>query len=156
MDDRNRVPVPAKLMPELRRICGVQDPEGEVDVVVSVTKNGFLGVYPRPMFEAMLDRLASVPDWEVEADDLRSTYESYMDEQTLDKQNRFRVPPLHKEFFDLERDVVVVGAGEYMEVKTAEMWKQELRDRLPNIRAKEEKVRRAGRPGATPVGSTDV
>lgn len=60
-------------------------------------------------------------------------YVNNMDEQTLDKQHRFRIPQNLQEFFGLEGEVVVLGSDGFMEVVNKHTWKKQLAERLPNM-----------------------
>ena len=133
LDDRLRLAVPSKLIPTLRELAGVSE-DDPLDVVVTITMNGHLGVYPRRVFTEMFEKLEQAPPEDLDAADLRLAYLNYMDEQSLDKQNRFRVPQMHAEAFGLSGEVVVMGSERFLEVVSKAKWNEILKDRQPKLR----------------------
>jgi division/cell wall cluster transcriptional repressor MraZ len=125
MDDRKRLPVPAKMIPTFRELCGIKGNE-PIEVVVSITPQKRIGVYPRRVFMEMIAELAGPAKTDREVYKLRNAYLQYMDEQSLDKQNRVRIPGILAEAFDLKGEVVAMGAGDMFEVITKDAWKSQL------------------------------
>lgn len=140
MDDKDRLAVPAKLVPILRELAGVSD-EDPLDVVITITAQQRLGVFPRAQFIRLLENLEAAPQDDQDVIDLKTTLMNYMDEQSLDKQNRIRIPAMHAEAFGLTGEVVVMGSGEYLEVVSKETWKSQLPARMSDMPQKFKLVR---------------
>jgi MraZ protein len=147
IDDRGRLAVPARLLPALRALAGVGE-EDELEVVISMTFEGRLGIYPVPYFNRMMANLEKAPEEDVDAQELRRAFLNYSDQQTLDKQNRVRVPAALAEYFELRGEVTVMGSGEYLEVVTREAWMRDLTERREKFKANR------GRLGAVLAGKS--
>lgn len=125
MDNRGRVAIPAKLVPLMRAASGAKEEE-TFDVVVSVSMEGRVGIYPLPHYEKILANLNASPEEDPVGAELRRNYLNYMEVQNTDKQNRVRIPQLLAEKYKLKGEVVVMGSGEYLEVVNKNDWKLHL------------------------------
>jgi division/cell wall cluster transcriptional repressor MraZ len=132
MDEKDRVAIPARLIPVMREIEGVSEEE-PLEIVITITAQQRLGIYPRKTFMKLLDSLETAPPDDPDVLDLKTTILNYMDEQSLDKQNRIRVPAMHAEVFGLTGEVVLMGSGEYLEVVSKETWKSQLPQRMADM-----------------------
>ncbi len=132
MDDKSRLAVPARLIPALRELSGIEEKE-QIEVVVTVTAQQRLGVYPRRLFMEMIERLEQAAHDDQDVADLRITLLNNMDEQCLDKQNRFRVPAAYAHAFKLSGEVIVLGSGEFLEVVNKEVWQRQLAERMSEM-----------------------
>ncbi len=141
LDEKARLSVPAKLVAALRELAGIgaTDP---LEVVISVTHRNRLGIFPRPRFESLIAAAEEAQEESLEAEELLATYLNYMDEQTLDKQNRIRVPAMHAELFNLSEKVVVMGSGDYIEVVSPENWKDQAQGNMSRIQVNRAKLKR--------------
>jgi DNA-binding transcriptional regulator/RsmH inhibitor MraZ len=126
-------------MSALREMTGVTGDE-PLEIVVTITMQNRLGVYPKAIFDKMIAQLDNLAPTNMDAADLRLTYLNYMDEQVLDKQNRFRIPPMHAELFDLNGEVVVVGSGEFLEVTNKKVWMEQAKERGRQMREQAARV----------------
>lgn len=150
MDDKSRLAVPARLIPALRELSGSGEKQ-QIEVVITVTAQQRLGVYPRQLFMQMIERLEQAPAEDQDVADLRITLLNNMDEQCLDKQNRFRVPAAYGRAFDLNGEVIVLGSGEFLEVVNKEAWQAQLAERMSQMPSKLRAVSQLLRPPATPA-----
>ncbi len=125
MDDRGRVAVPAKLMPSFRELAGSGEKES-VEVIVCVTPDKRVGVFPRKVFMEMMEEMEKPAKVDRAIAKLRKAYLNHMDQQSLDKQNRIRIPAIMAEAFGLSGEVVVMGCGEFLEIVTREEWRRKL------------------------------
>lgn len=128
-DDRGRLAVPAKMMGPFRKLGGQKDKEA-VEVTICVTPQRRLGVYPRRVFDQMIDDLEELALEDHEIYKLRTAYLNHMEEQSLDKQNRFKIPSMLADAFDLKGEVVLMGSGEMVEVVSREEWKRQLSENV--------------------------
>ena len=139
LDDRLRLAVPAKMVPVLRELAGTQG-EDPVEVVITITVDERLGVFPKKYFTEHLAMLKKAAEFDRSAALIRRKYLNQMDEQSLDKQNRFRIPQMLAEYFGLNGEVVVVGSGEYLEVMSRERWKKQMDEDVPKLKEFDERV----------------
>lgn len=128
MDNRGRVALPARLVTEMRSFAGVAA-EGSFEVVISVSMEGRVGIFPRPVYDRILENLEKAPKEDALAAELRRSYLNYMDIQNTDKQNRVRIPQLLADYYRLEGEVVLMGSGEYLEVVNKDDWRMHLEAR---------------------------
>lgn len=149
MDDRLRLAVPAKLVGAFRQISGVTEDES-LEVVVAVTKDERVGVFPKQHFMAMIERLEQEAEYDPDAEELLTGYVNYMDEQSLDKQNRFRIPQMLAESFALSGEVAVVGSRNCLEVVNKAILDQQLKQVVGRMKEQDAKLRiaRGARRGA--------
>lgn len=104
IDPKNRVIVPAKFREAL----------GE-NFVVSSGLDGCLYLTPAKDWEAFAGKLAELPNTR-EARQLQRFFMQNASECELDKQGRILVPQKLKELAELDKDVVLVGAGNKVEL----------------------------------------
>jgi len=111
MDEKGRLALPAKFREALR--------EG---LVMTKGQDRCLYVFPRDAFAQMTEQLASAPVAEKRTRDfLRVLYSGAADE-VPDKQGRVTIPPMLREYASLQRDCVVIGAMDRVEIWDAEAW----------------------------------
>lgn len=111
LDDKGRLFLPAKFRDQLT--------EG---LVVTRGQERCLTVWPRPAFEqvALQAQAAPVTDRAVR-DYTRLLFAGASDDQP-DKQGRLSIPPMLREYASLERDVVVIGVVNRLEIWDAGRW----------------------------------
>ena len=111
LDEKGRLVLPAKFR------------EGLADgVVMTKGQDRSIVVWPAADFAAHAARLSELSrtDAKVRAH-LRVLFSGAFDE-TPDKQGRVTVPPQLRDYAGLDRDVVVVGAGQTVEIWEASAW----------------------------------
>ncbi len=111
LDDKGRLVLPAKFREALAP-----------GLVLTKGQDRSIVVWPATEFTAYAARLgeASRSDEKVRAY-LRVLFSSAFDEQP-DKQGRITLPPVLREYAGLDRDVVVVGNGQTVEIWNAAAW----------------------------------
>jgi MraZ protein len=105
MDERGRVPLPPKFRDAFR--AGVVLSQGSPDRCVRV--------YTADAFEAQASQFLAVPSFRSKGRDLRRMFSRTWETQ-LDAQNRVLIPGSLRSFAGLDSKVMVVGAGEWLEV----------------------------------------
>ncbi|MBI1290463.1 hypothetical protein GC173_04380 [bacterium] len=135
LDERQRLPIPSKLVPVMRELAGVTNEEDDFMVVVTLTDRKTVAVYPKPVFDKMIDGL----DRKIKKRPtppllkLRRAYVNMMDVQSLDKQNRVKVPQLHAGLMKLTKEVAVVGSGDYLEIMSVGRYEEIMNEVLPTM-----------------------
>jgi MraZ protein len=111
LDDKGRVVMPAKFRDGLSR-----------GLVVTKGQERCLYVFPIDQWEEEMERITNLPRTDrsnrIYA---RSFFGAATDQQT-DKQGRFQIPPALRTYAGLERDVIVVGVSDRIEIWDAQAW----------------------------------
>ncbi len=115
LDDKNRLTLPAKLRQAFA--------DG---VVVSRGMDGCLAVYPLPEWERMRERLEQLDPLSGRARRIRRYFYAGAVADEMDKQGRIAVPGPLKEYAKLDRDVVVAGVHDHLEIWDRAAWRREL------------------------------
>jgi len=116
MDERGRIPLPPRYRDAFRD--GVVLSQGAPDPC--------LRVYTRDAFALQASSYTAVPDMKRKGRDLRRSLFARSDIVELDKQNRLLIPQHLREYAGLSGKVLVVGAGESLEIWSPERWAREM------------------------------
>ncbi len=120
LDEKGRLFLPAKFRNRLA--------EG---LVVTQGQEQCLVVWPQDVFDAEADRVSSRPLTSKSARAYTRMLFSSGAEGSLDKQGRMSIPPTLREFADLDRDVVVIGARDRLEIWNPVRWREYEQQALP-------------------------
>ena len=105
MDDKGRVAIPAKMREKL----------GETFMVTKGFE-GCLFVYPMEAWEALDQKLRSLPFTQREARQFNRFFYASSLEATADKQGRIVIPANLREHAGLVKEVSIIGVGERIEI----------------------------------------
>ncbi|HET7067033.1 MAG TPA: division/cell wall cluster transcriptional repressor MraZ [Nocardioides sp.] len=105
LDEKNRLFLPAKFRDQLA--------EG---LVVTKGQDFCLNVFPRADFAGMTNRIQEAPLTVRQAREYGRFLAMRAAEDKPDKQGRITIPPLLKEYAGLDREVVVIGALNRVEI----------------------------------------
>jgi len=111
LDDKGRLILPAKFRDELA--------EG---LVVTKGQERCLNVWPTDEFARMTEGLRTAPVTSKAVRDYQRILFAGASQEVPDKQGRVTVPPLLREYASLDRDCVVIGADNHVEVWSAAAW----------------------------------
>jgi len=111
IDYKGRLTVPAKFRAELA--------EG---LVVTRGIDRCLLIYPQEEWNRLYERVAALPLTDRRARAFRRRFFSAASDVTPDSQGRVLIPPRLRQFASLDGDVVVAGAGSYIEVWNPAQW----------------------------------
>jgi len=103
IDGKSRMFLPAKLREEL----------GDVVYLVKGI-DPCISVYPLKSWTAFMEKLDSLP--QIEAREIRRFIYSSVVETPIDSQGRILVPQQLRDYAHLEKNVKVIGAGDYAEI----------------------------------------
>jgi MraZ protein len=113
LDEKGRLILPAKFRDELA--------EG---LVVTRTQDRALAIYPVATFVRMTSEIGSAPTSVKQVRDYQRMLAAGASDETPDKQGRITIPPHLRSYAGLEKDVVVIGAINRVEVWDAETWQE--------------------------------
>jgi MraZ protein len=111
LDEKGRLILPAKFRDELA--------DG---LVVTKGQERCLNVWPTAEFARMTDGLRTAPVTSKAVRDYQRILFAGASDETPDKQGRVTIPPALREYAGLERDCVVIGANNHVEVWAAAAW----------------------------------
>jgi MraZ protein len=111
LDDKGRLFLPAKYRDDLA-----------AGLVVTRGQEHCLYVFTADRFAELAVGFSSAPFTSGPARDLHRLFFSGAFDEVPDKTGRFTIPAKLREYADLERDVVVIGAGDRLEIWDAPTW----------------------------------
>jgi MraZ protein len=115
IDDKSRLTLPAKFRPTF-----------EGGVVVTRGLDSCLVAFPRDEWARSQSRIADLDTLSGEARSLQRVVYANAVEGDLDKQGRIVIPSALKEYAGIDRDVVVAGVNDHLEIWDRATWRREL------------------------------
>lgn len=116
MDERGRVPLPPRYRDAFRE--GIVLSQGSPDRC--------LRVYTQTSFTSQATEFTAESAMRRKGRDLRKALFSRSHEAELDKQNRVLIPAALREYAALSGKVLVIGAGEWLEIWSPEAYTKEM------------------------------
>lgn len=113
VDDKGRLAIPTRLRAQLAE--GGQ---------VSAWMDGCVALHPNSEWEKLTAQVESLPFTDTRSRKLRRLLYGSAFEVKLDRQGRFVLPPKLREVADIETEVVLVGAGNRIELWSPERWSE--------------------------------
>ncbi|AEK59297.1 MULTISPECIES: division/cell wall cluster transcriptional repressor MraZ [Acidithiobacillus] len=121
LDGKGRLSVPARFRDWLASHC-----DGQLVVTIDpfsqTQEERCLVAYPLPHWEALEQRVASLPGNNPTARRFQRLFIGHSEELRLDAQARILLSPGLRQFANLEKDVVLVGQIEKFEIWDAVRW----------------------------------
>ena len=111
LDEKGRFFLPAKYRDELA--------DG---LVITRAQERCLAIYPMATFVAMTREMAQAPGTVKQVRDYQRMLASGASDEVPDKQGRITVPPQLRSYAELDKDIVVVGAINRVEVWDLAAW----------------------------------
>lgn len=111
LDAKNRLRIPAKFRTEL----------GD-KYVVTVGSDGCLCVYSNAKFGKYVEKLESIPNFDLQAQRSIRKILSLAIEVEPDEQGRFILPKNLKDFAKIDKNLVINGSGSKIEIWSEEVW----------------------------------
>jgi MraZ protein len=108
IDQKGRINVPSKF----RKLLS---PAAEETFVVCRAPDGCLWAYPKDEWEKFEDSLEKMP-LSREVNRFQRTLQNTVSDSTLDKQGRVSLTPLQMKIAGINKDVSIVGRGNYLEI----------------------------------------
>ncbi|RRD47551.1 division/cell wall cluster transcriptional repressor MraZ [Tessaracoccus sp. OH4464_COT-324] len=113
LDDKGRIILPAKF----------RDAFAEGLVVTRIQERA-LAIYTAKAFEELMAPVASAPTTVKQVRDYQRMLAAGASFEVPDKQGRITIPPILRKYAGLDRDVVVIGAGNRAEIWDLAAWEQ--------------------------------
>jgi MraZ protein len=118
IDDKNRLTLPAKFRQALSG-----------GLVITRGMDGCLYCYPRPEWERMVDgRLAGLDPLSKEGRMMHRYFFAGASETEPDKQGRVLVPATLTKNAGIDREVVIAGVGDRLEIWDRQAWQDHVRE----------------------------
>jgi MraZ protein len=111
LDDKGRLFLPAKFRDDLQG-----------GLVITKGQDRCLYVWSRGDFEGLTDRVRQAPFTNKASRDFLRVLFSGASDEIPDKQGRITIPSVLREYARLQRDCVVIGAMDRVEIWDAEAW----------------------------------
>jgi len=131
IDAQSRLAIPAKFRNR------TADADGNSWYCVPWPKTGALRLYTESMYEELFTagrRNPSLTPDEEQAE-LDVILHSVTEQVNMDANNRIRLPAWQLETLKLPTDVIVLGAGDRIEIRPREQWETSFSDRLDKMAA---------------------
>jgi len=112
LDGKGRVVMPSKFRPELAGGC-----------VVTKGQERCIYVFPMDRWEEESSKVLSLPRTDRRARNLARSFFAMASDQTPDRQGRVQIPESLRTYAGLEKDLVVVGVADHIEVWAADTWR---------------------------------
>jgi len=116
LDDKNRLTIPSKLRDELKH-----------DFILTRGLDGCLFIYPKDEWENIISKYRELPNTK----DARNFMRFFLSGAVtcdLDKQGRINIPQPLKEHASLNKDCVIIGVNERLEVWDKDSWESFVKD----------------------------
>jgi MraZ protein len=132
MDERGRVPLPPRYRDAFR----------DGAVISQGSPDRCLRIFTQEQFDTYSAQFTAQPSMRRSGRDLRVSLFSRSSDAELDKQNRILIPANMRQYAGLSGKVLVIGAGEWLEVWTPEGYEAE----MARVDAELEKTLESARP----------
>lgn len=100
--------------------------EGRLVVTIDMREQCLL-LYPLPDWEVVQHKLEALSNIGADARRLQRLLIGHATDIDLDAQGRILVPPMLREFAQLEKKLVVVGQGNKLEIWGADLWQEQMK-----------------------------
>ena len=126
LDDKKRMALPKRIREQL----------GEPETLfVTPGPDQCLWVYTQQGLERLADRLDQAPATDAEARVFRRLYFAQTEAVDLDRSGRILIPERLGQFASLQRDVVLIGVRDHLELWDAARWQEYLTQHAPRFDA---------------------
>ena len=129
LDAKGRMVLPARVRDVLLQ-------RGEQQLVATVDRDQCVLVYPLGDWQKLQDQLMSLPNLNSEARWLQRLLVGYATDLEIDSHGRVLIPGELREFTGLQRDAMLFGQGNHLELWDESAWKQaSLASMKPELRS---------------------
>jgi len=129
VDDKGRVTVPARF----------RDALGD-DFILTRGLDGCIFLYPLAAWQALESKLAGLLLGSADARDFKREFFRNASDAEIDRQGRVLIPPELRQISRIEREVVIIGVSERVEVWPETQWEKRTQERSGNFERLAEKL----------------
>ncbi|MFD2229278.1 division/cell wall cluster transcriptional repressor MraZ [Alkalimarinus sediminis] len=122
LDVKGRVAVPSRYRDVLAAVC-----EGRLVVTASPYER-CLWIYPEPQWQEVKAKLESLPNSNKQVRRMQRLVLGNASELDMDGNGRVLLPPVLREFANLDKKVVLVGLGDKAELWSEQGWNEMLEE----------------------------
>lgn len=122
IDEKQRVAIPKRLREAL-------ESNGKQCIYIAPGTDQSLALYTEEAFARLADRLAQASPTRQDVRTFNRLFYARAQGAELDSQGRVRIPPELAELVKLEKEVVLLGVQDHVEIWSAERWKSYLAER---------------------------
>lgn len=123
LDSKGRLGVPARYRDALAA-------RAEGRVVVTADPNRCLLLYPQPEWEPIEKRLMGLSSFNPRIRQLQQLLVGHAEVMDLDASGRILLTPMHRQFAELDKSVVLVGQGMKFELWNEGRWNERVEEAL--------------------------
>lgn len=116
IDSKGRITIPANY-----RTLMVEEASGSLVVTID-TEQRCLLLYPFPQWQVIEEKLEALPSFQPAARRIQRLLLGHATELELDRQGRILLPPLLRDYADLDKSVILVGQGKKIEIWNEAAW----------------------------------
>lgn len=131
IDAKQRLAIPAKF-----RSRWNPETDGPTWYCVPWPQDGVLRLYTERQYESMplAQGVTSSLTPDQNLADLQTAIYGNSEQLNVDANNRIRLQAWHLELVAMPKDVMIIGAGDRLEIRSQEQWKRERQQRFNNLR----------------------
>lgn len=129
VDEKGRIVIP----PKFREMLGKS-------LVLTLGFEGCLVAYPPDRFNLLIEELAKLSYAQSKARNLQRLMLHNAEFCEIDKQGRILLPATHREHAQIQREAVVIGLIDKLEIWAKEKWREYLRNTEPSYEELAESV----------------
>ena len=119
LDPKNRFAIPSRYRSELQN-------NHDNLLVITLESSQCLVIYPKRLWEVVRDKIQNLP---TSAHPIVKSYQrlflGYAETVEIDKAGRILLPSILKKLVNLNKDLVLVGLGNYFELWNQDLWLNE-------------------------------
>ena len=116
VDSKGRITIPTNY-----RTLMVEEASGSLVVTID-TEQRCLLLYPFPQWQVIEEKLEALPSFQPAARRIQRLLLGHATELELDRQGRILLPPLLRDYADLDKSVILVGQGKKIEIWNEAAW----------------------------------
>lgn len=116
IDSKGRITIPANY-----RTLMVEEASGSLVVTID-TEDRCLLLYPFPQWQVIEEKLEALPSFQPAARRIQRLLLGHATELELDRQGRILLPPLLRDYAELDKSVILVGQGKKIEIWNERLW----------------------------------
>ncbi len=111
IDEKNRLIIPSKFREELKD-----------EVIVTRGLENCLFVYPKNNWDKITNKLNTLPFTKKDARNFNRFFLSGATSEPFDKQGRIHLPSVLSDYASLNKECVIIGVGDRLEIWALEKW----------------------------------